>query len=76
MDELERRRIEAFIDDFDENDDIWGGNSSDEEEDNVDILQKDYNTDTEQSNISDEENSEMTEYNFVDNAITNDDNYH
>jgi hypothetical protein len=72
MDELERRRIEAFIDDFDDNDDIWGGNSSDENEDNEDILQKDHNTDTEQSDISDEENSEQTEYNFVDNAIPND----
>ncbi|KAL4126018.1 hypothetical protein QTP88_010250 [Uroleucon formosanum] len=48
----------------------------DEEEDNVEILQKDHNTDTEQSDISDEENSELAEYNFVDNAITNDDNYH
>ncbi|KAL5244029.1 hypothetical protein ACI65C_011439 [Semiaphis heraclei] len=76
MDELERRRIEAFIDDFDDNEDIWGGNSSDEEEDNVEMLQKDHNTDTEQSDISDEENSEQAEYNFVDNAIINDDNYH
>jgi len=76
MDDLERRRIEAFIDDFDHNEDIWKGNSSDEEEDNVKILQKDHNTDTEQSDISDEENSEMAEYNFVDNAIINDDNYH
>ena len=76
IDELERRRIEALIDDFDDNGDIWGGNSSDEEEDNVDILQKDHNTDTEQSDISDEENLEQTEYNFVDNAIPNYDNYH
>ncbi|KAL5242715.1 hypothetical protein ACI65C_010125 [Semiaphis heraclei] len=76
MDELERRRIEAFIDDFDDNEDIWGGNSSDEEEDNVEMLQKDHNTDTEQSDISDEENSEQAEYNFVNNAIINDDNYH
>ncbi|KAE9529177.1 hypothetical protein AGLY_011973 [Aphis glycines] len=75
MDELERRRIEAFIDDFDDNDDIWGGNLSNEEENNVDILQKDHNTDTEQSDISDEENSKQTEYNFVDN-LPNDDNYH
>jgi len=52
MNELERRRIEAFIDNFDDNEDIWGGNSSDEEEDNVEILQKDHNTDTEQSDIS------------------------
>jgi len=58
----ERRRIQAFIDD-------WLTF-------NVDILQKDHNTDTEQSDISDEENSEQTEYNFVDNAIPNDDNYH
>jgi hypothetical protein len=76
MDELERQRIEAFIDDFDDNEGIWGGNSSDEEEDNFEILQKDHNIDTEQSDISDDENSELAEYNFVDNAITNDDNYH
>jgi len=76
MDELEHRRIETFIDDFDDNDDIWEGNSSDKEGDNVEILQKDHNTDTEQSDISDEENSELTEYTFIDNAIPNDDNYH
>lgn len=65
MGELKRRPIEAFIDDFDDNDDICGGNSIDKEEVNVDILQK-Y---TEQFDISDKENSEQPEYRSVVNAI-------
>lgn len=75
MEDLERRRIQALIDDFDDKD-IWGGDSSDEEEDYVEIVQSDHNTDTEQSDISDEENAEALECHFEDNVIPNNSNYH
>lgn len=53
MDELERRRIEAFVEEFSDNDNL-GGNSKDDEEDNIKYEPIDYHTDTEQSDISDQ----------------------